>query len=73
VPHRFSLTVSLAAAPTVEDEDDMLGSEMAHLNARILFSGSVWTDREHVVRTIGLSDILIVAPYNAQVFDSCAT
>ena len=35
----------------------------------ILSSGSVWTDRENVVRTIGLDDILIIAPYNAQVFE----
>ena len=35
----------------------------------ILSSGSVWSDRENVVRTIGLHDILIIAPYNAQVFE----
>ena len=35
----------------------------------ILSSGSVWTDRENVVRTIGPHDILIIAPYNAQVFE----
>jgi superfamily I DNA and/or RNA helicase len=31
-------------------------------------SPSVWSDRE-VVRTIGLDDILVIAPYNAQVFE----
>jgi AAA domain len=36
---------------------------------KILSSGSVWSDRENVVRTIGLDDILIIAPYNAQVFE----
>jgi uncharacterized protein len=35
----------------------------------ILSSGSVWTDRENVVRAIGPHDILIIAPYNAQVFE----
>jgi superfamily I DNA and/or RNA helicase len=39
------------------------------LVTEILSSRSVWTDREDVVRTIGLDDILIIAPYNAQVFE----
>ena len=39
------------------------------LVGEILSSGSVWTDRENVVRTVGLDDILIIAPYNAQVFE----
>ena len=39
------------------------------LVTEILSSGSHWTDQEDVVRTIGLDDILIIAPYNAQVFE----
>jgi len=39
------------------------------LVGEILSSGSVWTDGKNVVRTIGLDDILVIAPYNAQVFE----
>jgi hypothetical protein len=39
------------------------------LVTEILSSRSVWTDRDGVIRTIGLDDILIIAPYNAQVFE----
>jgi uncharacterized protein len=35
----------------------------------ILASGATWFDRDNVERVITLSDILIIAPYNAQVFE----
>ena len=50
------------SSPEEADQIQLLVTE-------ILSSGSVWTDRENVVRTIGLDDILIIAPYNAQVFE----
>jgi predicted RecB family nuclease len=35
----------------------------------ILASGATWVDKEDVEQPITLSDILIIAPYNAQVFE----
>ena len=35
----------------------------------ILGSDATWFDRDNVERPITLSDILIIAPYNAQVFE----
>ena len=35
--------------------------------AELLEAQPTWTDRDGTVRTLGLSDILVVAPYNAQV------
>jgi uncharacterized protein len=35
----------------------------------ILSSGATWTDRDSSEASIGLEDILIIAPYNAQVFE----
>jgi superfamily I DNA and/or RNA helicase len=35
----------------------------------ILGSNSTWTDREGIERALTLDDILIIAPYNAQVFE----
>lgn len=35
----------------------------------ILASNATWTDRDGVVRPVSLDDILIIAPYNAQVFE----
>ena len=40
-----------------------------HLVSSILDAGSAWIDRQGVEKSIGLEDILIVAPYNAQVFE----
>ncbi len=40
-----------------------------HLVSSILDAGSTWIDRQGVEKSIGLEDILIVAPYNAQVFE----
>jgi superfamily I DNA and/or RNA helicase len=39
------------------------------LVGEVLGSNATWTDREGTERTIGLDDILIIAPYNAQVFE----
>jgi predicted RecB family nuclease len=39
------------------------------LVADILSSGASWIDRSGTERTIGLEDILVIAPYNAQVFE----
>jgi uncharacterized protein len=36
---------------------------------QILGSNSTWVDRDGVERAVELSDILIIAPYNAQVFE----
>jgi predicted RecB family nuclease len=35
----------------------------------ILASGATWIDRDNVERPVGLADILIITPYNAQVFE----
>ena len=35
----------------------------------ILASGTTWIDRDRVERTLTLQDILVIAPYNAQVFE----
>ena len=42
---------------------------VANLFEKILVSGSHWTDRDGVVRAVTKDDILIIAPYNAQVFE----
>jgi superfamily I DNA and/or RNA helicase len=39
------------------------------LVAEILASGTTWVDREGVEAPVGLEEILIIAPYNAQVFE----
>ncbi len=39
------------------------------LIAKILKSQSTWCDRDEIVRPVTLQDILIIAPYNAQVFE----
>ena len=41
------------------------------LVTEILSSGSVWTDREHVVRTIGLDDIPLSSPLTMHRSSSC--
>jgi superfamily I DNA and/or RNA helicase len=40
-----------------------------HLVAEILNAKTTWIDREDNEAAIGLRDILIIAPYNAQVFE----
>jgi uncharacterized protein len=39
------------------------------LVSEILGTGTTWTDRGGVEASVGLSEILIIAPYNAQVFE----
>jgi predicted RecB family nuclease len=39
------------------------------LVTEILSSGTTWVDRKGLERPVGLHDILIIAPYNAQVFE----
>jgi uncharacterized protein len=39
------------------------------LVTEVLGSNSTWTDREGIERALTLDDILIIAPYNAQVFE----
>jgi uncharacterized protein len=39
------------------------------LVAEVLASSATWTDKHGVERTLTLQDILIIAPYNAQVFE----
>jgi uncharacterized protein len=39
------------------------------LVAEVLGTNSTWTDREGIERALTLDDILIIAPYNAQVFE----
>ena len=39
------------------------------LVAEILASGTTWVDRDGVEMPVGLEDVLIIAPYNAQVFE----
>jgi uncharacterized protein len=40
---------------------------VAKIMANLLTPGVTWTDSEGLVRGLGLTDILVVAPYNAQV------
>jgi superfamily I DNA and/or RNA helicase len=42
---------------------------IAKLVAEILGSSTTWLDRHGAERVVTLDDILIIAPYNAQVFD----
>jgi uncharacterized protein len=42
---------------------------ISKLVADILGSATSWVDRKGVEKAVGLEDILIIAPYNAQVFD----
>lgn len=39
------------------------------LVGEILATNTTWTDQKGKVQTVGLNDILIIAPYNAQVFE----
>jgi predicted RecB family nuclease len=45
---------------------------VADLVGRFLAGGVTWRDRDGKTRPIGLSDILVIAPYNAQVADLSA-
>jgi uncharacterized protein len=43
--------------------------EVERLVDNIRSTGALWVDRDGVERTVTLDDILIIAPYNAQVFE----
>jgi uncharacterized protein len=45
------------------------GEAIGKLMAEILGSSTTWVDRHGIERVVSLDDILIIAPYNAQVFD----
>jgi uncharacterized protein len=45
------------------------GEAIGKLVAEILGSSTTWIDRHGAERVVSLDDILIIAPYNAQVFD----
>jgi superfamily I DNA and/or RNA helicase len=45
------------------------GEAIAKMVAQILAAQTTWVDRKGKERPVGLDDILIIAPYNAQVFD----
>jgi AAA domain len=45
------------------------GEAIGKMVAEILGAGTTWIDRHGVERAVTLDDILIIAPYNAQVFD----
>jgi len=42
---------------------------IAALVTGILSSGARWTDKDNIDKPLGLQDILIITPYNAQVFE----
>jgi uncharacterized protein len=42
---------------------------IANLVAEVLAQGGTWIDREGEEKPLGIDDILIIAPYNAQVFE----
>jgi uncharacterized protein len=46
---------------------------VAELLGALLARGAEWSDRDGVRRPLGLDDILVVAPYNAQVADLAGT
>ena len=58
VPHQGNQSSSLEEADAVRELVD-----------NILTSGTTWTDRDGAEHPISLEDILIIAPYNAQVFE----
>jgi uncharacterized protein len=62
---RFLPVVHEGNQSSAPEEADKIGE----LVADILSTGTTWTDREGNVAPVGLDDILIIAPYNAQVFE----
>lgn len=58
VPHEGNTSASIEEAEAVKC-----------LVENILAQGVSWIDREGAERKVGLDDILIIAPYNAQVFE----
>src|SRR5690606_2971830 len=58
VTHTGNTSSSIEEAVTVEN-----------IVGQILNSGATWTDRDGQVRPLEMKDILIISPYNAQVFE----
>ncbi|WP_422001739.1 TM0106 family RecB-like putative nuclease [Reyranella sp.] len=58
VPHQGNQSSSPEEAEAIKE-----------LVERILRSGTTWVDRDDFERPVSLEDILIIAPYNAQVFE----
>ena len=53
--------------PGIKNQSDEEVALATGVVAELLEAQPTWTDRDGTVRTLGLSDILVVAPYNAQV------
>ncbi|MER8887610.1 C-terminal helicase domain-containing protein [Mesorhizobium sp. M0816] len=69
---RFSGTGLCYVAVSTEGNQSSSPEEATCVHAmvaEILGSGATWIDRNNVERPLTLSDILIIAPYNAQVFE----
>jgi hypothetical protein len=62
---RFMPVVHEGNQSSCPEEADKIST----LVAEILGAGARWTNREGIDAPIGLDDILIIAPYNAQVFE----
>jgi hypothetical protein len=62
---RFMPVIHEGNQSSCPEEADKIGA----LIAEILGSGARWTNREGIEAPIRLDDILIIAPYNAQVFE----
>jgi superfamily I DNA and/or RNA helicase len=58
VPHEGNQNAAIEEANCIRD-----------LVFEILDANPKWTDRKGETRAVGLADILIIAPYNAQVFE----
>lgn len=59
------------AVPTRGNQSSSLeeADAVRQLVVEILAQGTTWTDRDGIERPVTLDDILIIAPYNAQVFE----
>jgi superfamily I DNA and/or RNA helicase len=72
-PGQTEKTSGLRFLPVVHQGNQNSSPEeaeaIAKLVAEILGSGTTWVDREAKEHVVTLEDILIIAPYNAQVFD----
>jgi uncharacterized protein len=42
---------------------------VADLVLGVLDGGATWTDKDGVLRPVGLNEILVITPYNAQVYE----
>ena len=61
---RYMPAVHRSNQSSSDEETDRVGD----LVGKLLEEGAKWIDKDGVERTITLEDILIIAPYNAQVF-----